>query len=83
MSSDGHVAVVEAVGPNDSYIDVSQSGMGTADDGYNWERIYATGSSWEPWPNAFVHFTVTKFPEAPVTEGLWRSGAEIVQPELS
>ena len=56
MGGYGHVAVVEAVGPHDSYVDVSQSGMGTADDGYNWERIYTDGSSWESWPDAFIHF---------------------------
>lgn len=52
----GHVAVVEGVGPHDSYVDVSQSGMGTSADGYDWERVYANGSSWESWPTSFIHF---------------------------
>jgi surface antigen len=52
----GHVAVVEAIGPDDSYIEVSQSGMGTSGDGYDWERVDANGSSWESWPESFIHF---------------------------
>jgi surface antigen len=53
----GHVAVVEAVGPGGSYIDVSQQHM-IATDGYDWVRIYLHGgpNQWEQWPAAFIHF---------------------------
>ena len=50
------------VAPDGSYIDVSQSGMGSASDGYDWERIYAGGSSWEPWPGGFIHFAGAAIP---------------------
>jgi surface antigen len=63
MKRYGHVAIVEAVGPNDSYIDVSQSGMGKSDDGYDWERIYAGSTVWEPWPNSFIHFPGANIPQ--------------------
>lgn len=80
MAGSGHVAVVEAVGPDGSYIDVSQSGMHTSADGYDWERIYADGGSWEPWPSAFIHFTGpparTGFPRP----GMRVAGAEITIP---
>jgi surface antigen len=80
MSGYGHVAVVEAVGPNDSYIDVSESGMGTSADGFDWERIYAHQSSWEPWPSDFIHFSDTKFPAAMPQPGTRIAGAEIAVP---
>lgn len=57
MGGYGHVAIVEAVASNGSYIDVSQSGMGTADDGYDREQIDRSGGSWEPWPSSFIHFS--------------------------
>jgi len=63
MKRYGHVAIVEAVGPNDSYIDISQSGMGKSDDGYDWERIYAGSTVWEPWPNSFIHFPGANIPQ--------------------
>lgn len=63
MKRYGHVAIVEAVGPNNSYIDVSQSGMGKSDDGYDWERIYAGSTTWEPWPNSFIHFPGANIPQ--------------------
>jgi surface antigen len=62
MQQWGHVAIVEAVGPNGSYIDVSQSGMGSSDDGYDWQRIYAGATSWESWPESFIHFPGTDIP---------------------
>lgn len=78
MGGYGHVAVVEAIGPAGSYIDVSQSGMGAADDGYTWERVYRNGSSWESWPSSFIHFagsgTSTQLPSA----GSRVPGAELV-----
>ncbi len=63
MKRYGHVAIVEAVGPNASYIDVSQSGMGKSDNGYDWERIYAASTAWEPWPNSFIHFPGANIPQ--------------------
>ncbi|MGH2835627.1 MAG: CHAP domain-containing protein [Solirubrobacteraceae bacterium] len=78
MGGYGHVAVVEAIGPDGSYIDVSQSGMGTANDGYSWERVYRDASSWEPWPTSFIHFagsgSSTTLPRA----GSRMPGAELV-----
>lgn len=61
----GHVAVVEAVGPNGSYIEVSQQHM-IATDGYDWVRLYphAGPNQWEQWPNAFIHFKVVDAPLA-------------------
>jgi surface antigen len=57
MGYSGHVAVVEALGPNDSYIVISQQHMIVAD-GYDWVRIYpdASKNQWQDWPNAFIHF---------------------------
>ncbi len=78
MGGYGHVAVVEAVGPNDSYVDVSQSGMGTSADGYDWERIYSSGGSWEPWPSNFIHFAGSRMPVVLPQPGRWLPGAEIV-----
>ncbi|MGH2842733.1 MAG: CHAP domain-containing protein [Solirubrobacteraceae bacterium] len=85
----GHVGVVESVGPNDSYIDISQDNISTATDGYDWERIYPDGGStdWEPWPSAFIHFSGTLMPSvdgAPDTgAGLWIAGAKIAGPAAS
>lgn len=55
----GHVAVVEAVGPDDSYIVVSQQHMEVAD-GYDWELIRVGSQSWESWPDEFIHFRPSK-----------------------
>ena len=63
MSHFGHVAIVQAVGPNGSYIDISESGMGGSANGYEWERIYKGSTSWEPWPDGFIHFPGTDIPE--------------------
>jgi surface antigen len=76
----GHVAVVERVGPGGSYIDVSESGMGTSTDGYDWERIYPDQSSWDPWPSDFIHFTGTAVPVAIPQAGKRIGGAEIALP---
>ncbi|MGC9961307.1 MAG: CHAP domain-containing protein [Acidimicrobiales bacterium] len=54
----GHVAVVERVGPNDSWIDVSQQHIASDVDGFDWERIPIGNQGWEPWPSNFVHFSV-------------------------
>jgi surface antigen len=63
MKRYGHVAIVQAVGPDGSYIDVSQSGMGVSDNGYDWQRIYLNSTSWEPWPASFIHFAGTNIPQ--------------------
>jgi surface antigen len=76
MGGYGHVGIVEDVAPDGSYIDVSQSGMGTAGDGFDWERIYAAGGSWEPWPDAFIHFAGAAIPGTlPTRPGLHIAGA--------
>jgi surface antigen len=78
MGGYGHVAVVESVAPDGSYIDISQSGMGTTDDGYDWERLYRSGGSWEPWPSSFIHFSGPRIPGTLPQLGLRRAGAEPV-----
>jgi surface antigen len=67
----GHVAVVEAVGPNDSYVIISQQHMLDAADGYDWTTIYAspTAYQWEQWPNAFIHFATTTTTDTTATPG--------------
>jgi surface antigen len=77
MGGYGHVAVVEAIGPDNSYIDVSQSGMGDSQDGYDWERIYPDQASWEPWPTAFIHFSGTQTPVAIPQPGMRMAGGQI------
>ncbi len=77
MGGYGHVAVVEAIGPNGTYIDVSQSGMGTQEDGYDWEHISRTGGSWEPWPSSFIHFAGPGIPGTVPHLGHLRAGAEL------
>jgi surface antigen len=56
----GHVAVVEKVGPDDSYIDISQQNIGSAVDGYEWVQINAgfPATSWQEWPDNFIHFPI-------------------------
>jgi surface antigen len=56
----GHVAVVEKVGPGDSYIDISQQNIGSAADGYEWVQINAgfPATTWQEWPDNFIHFPV-------------------------
>ncbi len=78
MGGDGHVGVVEAIGPDGGYIDVSQSGMGTANDGYSWERVYRDSSSWESWPSSFIHFSGAGIPSSLPQAGTRMSGAELV-----
>ena len=57
MGGSGHVAIVEAVGPNASYVDISQQHMIVAD-GFDWVRIHrdASMNQWQDWPSAFIHF---------------------------
>jgi surface antigen len=54
----GHVGVVEAVGPHNSYIVVSQQHLLADADGYEWTRLNPRqpGSEWESYPNVFIHF---------------------------
>jgi surface antigen len=77
MGGYGHVAVVEAVGTDGSYIDVSQSGMGAQDDGYDWERISRAGGSWESWPSSFIHFAGPGIPGTVPHLGHLKAGAEL------
>jgi surface antigen len=60
----GHVAVVEQVGPNDSYIVVSQQHLLNAANGYEWTRINAgfPADTWQSWPSLFIHFRITRLP---------------------
>jgi len=77
MGGYGHVAVVESVGPDGSYIDVSQSGMGAQADGYDWERIARAGGSWESWPTSFIHFAGPGIPGSVPQAGHRIQGAEL------
>jgi surface antigen len=54
----GHVAIVEAIGPRDSYIVISQQNVADVND-FDWIRINSDGlgNEWEQWPSHFVHFT--------------------------
>jgi hypothetical protein len=59
IGTDGHVAVVEAVGPNDSYIVISQDNWHTDTSYYGWAKIWnePDAPNTEPWPDNFIHFT--------------------------
>jgi surface antigen len=83
MKRYGHVAIVQAVGPSGSYIDVSQSGMGKSDDGYDWERIYQNSTSWEPWPDSFIHFPGTNIPRTPAPQLATVSWPQVTPSQLS
>jgi surface antigen len=57
IGADGHVAIVEAVGPDDSYIVISQDNWHSDTDYYGWALILAgTPNQGEPWPDTFIHF---------------------------
>ncbi|MGH3400165.1 MAG: CHAP domain-containing protein [Streptosporangiaceae bacterium] len=58
MGPEGHVAVVEKVGPRDRYILISQQHIGSDRDGYDWTRINAgfPAGDWQEWPDHFIHF---------------------------
>jgi surface antigen len=63
IGSEGHVAIVEQVGPNDSYIVVSQDNWSSDTDKYGWAEILAsTPNQGEPWPDNFIHFRTTRLP---------------------
>jgi surface antigen len=63
IGSDGHVAIVEQVGPNDSYIVISQDNWSSDTDGYGWALILANApNQGEPWPDKFIHFSGTRLP---------------------
>jgi surface antigen len=59
IGANGHVGIVEAVGPNDSYIVISQDNWHSDTDYYGWEKILNGPDSphAEPWPDNFIHFT--------------------------
>jgi surface antigen len=64
IGPEGHVAVVEQVGPHDRYIVVSQQHLLKAGNGYEWTRINAgfPADTWQSWPSKFIHFRVTRQP---------------------
>lgn len=57
IPSPGHVAVVEEVGPRNSFIVISQQNVTDVND-YDWTRINSNGvgNLWEQWPSNFIHF---------------------------
>jgi surface antigen len=80
MGGYGHVGVVEAVAADGSSIEVSQSGMGTADDGFDWQQISKDSPAWEPWPSSFIHFTGPAVPDTLPQAGQGIAGAQIAVP---
>jgi surface antigen len=64
VGPEGHVAIVEQVGPRDSYIVISQQHLLNARSGYEWTRINARfpASAWQSWPSLFIHFRITRTP---------------------
>ncbi|MGD0082404.1 MAG: CHAP domain-containing protein [Acidimicrobiales bacterium] len=58
LGAEGHVAIVEAVGPSDSWIDISQQHIDSDTDGYNWTRIGSGTTEWQSWPDNFIHFPI-------------------------
>jgi len=58
IGPDGHVAIVEQVGPDDSYIVVSQDNWHSDTDFYGWAKIVNEPDTpkAEPWPDHFIHF---------------------------
>jgi hypothetical protein len=62
INSDGHVAIVEQVGPNDSYVVVSQDDWSTDTGDYGWALIVADTPGREAWPDHFIHFPTTRLP---------------------
>ncbi len=77
IGPDGHVAVVEKVGPRHSYIVVSQQHLLAVANGYEWTRINAGFSSrvWEPWPSFFIHFRLRRHIPGALIAGLHRHRA--------
>lgn len=67
IPSEGHVAVVEAVGADNSYILISQQHMLAEPDGYDWTMINASPllNQWEQWPDSFIHFSTALVAVAP------------------
>ncbi len=62
MGAMGHVAVVEAVGPHDSYILISQQHISAERDDYDWTKIKAhyPADEWQEWPSHFIHFRIPR-----------------------
>jgi surface antigen len=60
IGGEGHVAVVQKVGPRDTYIVISQQHNSSDVNGYDWTRINAgfPSDSWQSWPSHFIHFPV-------------------------
>ena len=59
IGNDGHVAIVEQVGPDDSYIVISQDNWHTDTGYYGWAKILNAPDTpgAEPWPDNFIHFS--------------------------
>jgi surface antigen len=86
IPGEGHVAVVEAVGPSDSYIVISQQHMLDDPDGYDWTVIYRSPArnQWEQWPSDFVHFSsgpATRGPQALTSAALTMTTSIVLRVE--
>ena len=68
IPSPGHVAVVERVGPDQSYIVISEQNILDAND-YAWVKINADSSlnQWQQWPSNFIHFPTGEQATPPTT----------------
>src|SRR5580658_7993950 len=72
IGPEGHVAVVEQVGPGGSWVVLSQEHLGSDIDGFEWTQVSRGGvanDGWEPFPDVFIHFTQTAPVAAPPTVG--------------
>ena len=71
IGPEGHVAVVERVGPDDRYIVVSQQHLAGVPDGYEWTQINAgfPARTWESWPSHFIHFRIGQHAVVPPVRG--------------
>jgi surface antigen len=60
IGPEGHVAIVEKVGPHDGYILISQQHIGSDVNGFDWTQINAgfPADSWQSWPDHFIHFPI-------------------------
>jgi hypothetical protein len=48
----------------------------------HWERIYKGSTSWEPWPDSFIHFPGTDIPQ-PQTKVAPVSWPQVMLSQLS
>jgi len=65
IGGDGHVAIVQQVGPNDIIVSQDNWTVGSGQPTVVWMKIYdgqLNRAQGEPWPDNFIHFSGTRFP---------------------